>query len=688
MARKKRHAVEPRQATGINRRDLFIHGAAIGALGAAAMAGTGTAHASEGDAASIEWDYEADVVVLGAGSTGLVAAIRARDLGASVIVLEQNFDSGGKLIHSGGWVSLGGGDAIQERDRLGLDPEEMGLAPTSIPPEDLEDDPDRLFTDVTDWSVVDNGGGAPYRFNDREQHRAWADNTVATRQFLMDNYVRFSRTNSTHYGGGMTRARAPWAILRLADVTDIEAGTVSSEDVGSAAEERASPFSPQPNPGVPGATYGAPGWVVGGFTIARGLEYSARKKGVRFMMNRHMDEIIREQPSSGRVLGVRASYTPRYSPDTGERLESYWQDGNIEEREEVIAIRARKAVVVGTGGYMGNVPLRTMFDPRLSEPSFQYSDVLMGPLHADGSGIAAGMSVGAGLAGLMQGLHEPLGSPTVRSLLGSRAVFDSVFPGNPIFAFSRAKGVEIGGPGWEHVIAVNQVGQRFFNESAFPQTTTTAAMYPPGQSGTRNPFTPLDWRNTSVEHIRSTYAKTAGADAALAINEGSRAPDFSSGPIWAIFDQAAVERGGWQIRFPFIADPPDFFFFQADSLEELARLVVQNEYQRMALTHLVDTVARYNGFADSGTDQEFEKPVMHRIEQPPFYAALIPVAVNDSYGGLRINGKAQVVDLRGNVIPGLYSGGEASGGGRQHGIGRATVHGYIAGTNAVQELSG
>jgi predicted oxidoreductase len=50
------------------------------------------------------------------------------------------------------------------------------------------------------------------------------------------------------------------------------------------------------------------------------------------------------------------------------------------------------------------------------------------------------------------------------------------------------------------------------------------------------------------------------------------------------------------------------------------------------------------------------------------------------------NGKALVLDAHGRIIPGLYSGGEASGG-SQHGIGRASVHGSIAGTHAAQEPS-
>ncbi len=157
--------------------------------------------------------------------------------------------------------------------------------------------------------------------------------------------------------------------------------------------------------------------------------------------------------------------------------------------------------------------------------------------------------------------------------------------------------------------------------------------------------------------------------------------------MWAIFDSAAVARGGWAIRYPYIADPPDGYFHKADTLAELAKKVMGHPYQKMPLKYLVETVARYNALADKGADEDFEKPVLHRIDTPPFYAAAAGIRVLDSYGGLRINGKAQVLDTHGEVIAGLYAGGEASGGGSQHGIGRASVHGYIAGTNAAQEPS-
>lgn len=669
-------------AGGVSRRGLLKAGLAAGAVGGAGAASACT----EADAGGVSWDYEADIVVLGGGCVGLTAAVRARDLGASVIVLEQNHDLGGKLAQSGGWTSLGGGDAIQERDRAGADPDGIGLVGRLVPAEDLEDDPDTLFRDMTDWTVVNDAAIPEYRYNDPDLHRGWSDAAPAVRRFLMDNHIRFSRITGTHFGGGMSKARAPWAIMKLGDVTDIEAGTVSLADKGDAAQERSSPFSAMYPPGPDASSISAPGWVYGGFVIARSLEHSARKKGVRFLLNRHMDVIHREGADFGRVLGVSASFTPRYHPETGARLGAFWSEGTIADDTPQVHIRARKAVIVGTGGYMGDIAFRTMFDPRASEPSIQVGKAVVGRLKEDASGIKAAMKVGAGLSGLMQPYGYGLATPRLHSRIGTPSVTDATFPGHPAFLFNGAIGLEIGPDGWEHVIAVNQVGKRFYNESAIGSEKDAHAAYPPGSAGTNMPFTPLDWRNRSPEHIRETYRAGGVHDAALAMNEGSVGPDYACGPVWAIFDRAAVERNGWELRYPYLADPPNGYFFEARSLAELARKVEENPYQNMPLSHLEATVAAYNLAADAGVDEQFEKPRMHRIDAAPFYAALIPMAVYDSFGGLRINGRAQVKDMNGDVIPGLYAGGEASGGGRQHGIGRATVTGYIAATHAVEEV--
>src|SRR5262245_17814414 len=120
MANKNETGIEePKLADekGVSRRDLLKSGAVAG-LGAAALLNAGCTQSQDGSATAA-WDYEADVVIAGGGCAGLTAAIRARDLGASVLVVDQNFDLGGRMIHSGSFISLGGGDPLQLRDKKG-----------------------------------------------------------------------------------------------------------------------------------------------------------------------------------------------------------------------------------------------------------------------------------------------------------------------------------------------------------------------------------------------------------------------------------------------------------------------------------------------------------------------------------------------------------------------------------------
>jgi NADPH-dependent 2,4-dienoyl-CoA reductase/sulfur reductase-like enzyme len=82
--------------------------AAFAGIGATALAGIG---ADEAKAANVtrHRDKVADVVIVGAGATGLPASIEAAEHGASVIVIDQNYDIGGHAIESGGNIALGGG---------------------------------------------------------------------------------------------------------------------------------------------------------------------------------------------------------------------------------------------------------------------------------------------------------------------------------------------------------------------------------------------------------------------------------------------------------------------------------------------------------------------------------------------------------------------------------------------------
>ena len=76
-------------------------------------------------------------------------------------------------------------------------------------------------------------------------------------------------------------------------------------------------------------------------------------------------------------------------------------------------------------------------------------------------------------------------------------------------------------------------------------------------------------------------------------------------------------------------------------------------------------VARYNGFVDAGKDEEFDKPadlLKTKISEGPFYAVRLVVFLHNCAGGLSINDNAQVLDITGNPIEGLYAAGENCGG--------------------------
>jgi len=104
-----------------------------------------------------------------------------------------------------------------------------------------------------------------------------------------------------------------------------------------------------------------------------------------------------------------------------------------------------------------------------------------------------------------------------------------------------------------------------------------------------------------------------------------------------------------------------------------------------ARKNLEETVNRYNQCVEKGVDEDFDKPKpQFKIATPPFYAAWATITVHDTYAGLRINMQCQVLDMNGEVIPGLYCGGESAAGCSQHGLGRCFTQGYIAGGEAVK----
>ena len=569
------------------------------------------------------WDLAADVVVVGAGAAGLAAAIKAVDAGASVIVVETNYDVGGHAIISGGNTPLGGGTSAQKK---------YGI----------EDSPDLVFSDLTDWSIVQPNGWPDYRYNDRAVMRAFADHCALTYEFLLENGVTFKDIPPDNQGGHNLGNSAP----RENHLTWTKGAGLESPNARA------------------------------GTSLVRPLEANARAKGVRFLLNYKMTGLIREpsaEQKAGRVIGVAARHTARIMPGRTTPLGSFRSGGNIEATQPSVTIRARKAVILATGGSTGNVNFRRMFDPRLTdvlqvagEPySFQ-----------DAGGELAALAVGASLWGFANQTLENGDNIRTKRALATRYNYMTWELESPIFPLVRATGLNV--QDWQDLILVNQVGKRFYDE--------TKGDYPHGNVYNEiHPYTPHDYRNN--ENIKFNPTKYNFFNAAVAMNEYSEPPDYSAGPVWAIFDADAAEREKWKLTRPYV--DTDGYFFSAKTLPELAA-AIKNPYQARPMVGAVlqATVDRYNSFVESGVDLDFGKPgLKHRIQTPPFYAAWATPLVHDTRAGLRINNKCRVMDMNGQVIPGLYCAGESAGGFNQHGLGRCTTQGYIAGKNAATERS-
>ena len=540
-----------RKDASVSRRAFLRKGATAG-VGATALAGLG---ARPGAAEEQNfWDMSADLVTIGAGTAGLAAAVSALDRGASVIMVEENTDIGGHGLCSGGNVHLGGGTSNQKKHGV-------------------EDSADQVFID---WIRHDH---LQSRYSDRNLVRAFADENAPTYEFLIENGVKFQ----DHLVGPTQASRVRRQQRTIQWPVASERVTHHPTRVGSG--------------------------------LIRALEKSARAKGVEVLLRHKMQSIVRESPSSGRVLGVTATHDGR-----------------------TVNIRANKGVLVATGGSTSNVTLRRTFDPRLTE---EYQVAGEPWSRQSGDGELAAMAVGAALWGTANQTCEQGIAISKTRHIGCQWGYSSLIwqTDSRIFDLARASGLTV--IDWQDLILVNQTGRRFWNEVDARYDFFAAAM---AWSGDENK-----------------------------LNGG--------GPIWAIFDQDAVEREEWDPKPPNV-DPE--YFFQGDTLAALAA-AIKNPYQSLSMSGatLEETVARYNSFVDLGEDEDFDKPTpRYKIQRPPFYAAWSTPILHDSLTGLRTNTKAQVIDTRGQIIPGLYCAGESQGGFAQHGLGRCLVFGRIAGRDA------
>jgi succinate dehydrogenase/fumarate reductase flavoprotein subunit len=351
-------------------------------------------HKKSKGAGVAKWHSEVDVVVIGAGAAGLPAAIAAREAGSSVIIVEAQPHAGGHAMISGGNVPLGGGTSAQRK---------YGI----------EDSPDLVFKDLTDWSIVQPNGAPDYRYNDREIVRAFADNNVSTFDWLLAHGVTFADKAPDDRGG-----------VSIGNSVPREMHCVPLDW----------PLGQTGNPVDPAMrrTYST------GAGLMHPLIEQAQRCGVELLLEHRMTALHRE--TSGRVTGIE-----------------------VEHRGARRSIQARKAVIIASGGSIGNVNFRRMFDPRLTE---EYCGLAGMPWSdQDASGEIAAMAVGAALWGAFNQTGEFGFHLTKAGRIGCQYGYRHLNwePTSAVFTRARASG--LGVKDWQNLILVNMLGERFYDET-------------------------------------------------------------------------------------------------------------------------------------------------------------------------------------------------------------------------------
>ena len=151
------------------------------------------------------------------------------------------------------------------------------------------------------------------------------------------------------------------------------------------------------------------------------------------------------------------------------------------------------------------------------------------------------------------------------------------------------------------------------------------------------------------------------------------------GIAYLIFDAKAKDR------VDPMYDGPEKDPIEAVTLEALAKKIT------ISPSRLRNTVDEFNRAVDDGTNANLTPPKTNfaqRIDRPPFYAYVVTGGMTFTFGGIKINSKAEVLSKTTSVIPGLYGAGEVTGGFFYNNypagssLTRCAVFGEIAGKNA------
>ena len=329
----------------------------------------------------------------------------------------------------------------------------------------------------------------------------------------------------------------------------------------------------------------------------------------------------------GGGLSVIENLVPRIEEQGGEFLFETTAQKLIEEDGTVIGVRCSGKnnetieiygqVVLASGGFEGNPQMLVQYggqEKRYMRP------VAKGGHYNKGEGLRMALDMNAAAAGDWSDCHQQVVDPRT----GLQEAMTNI---------------------WPFGIVVNQRGERFFNEA---------------------PTNLMEWQEAPAQNITQQ----------------------PGGIGYIIYDEALATDTESNWKRGIRTDKPPI---KADTLEELATQLL------IPADQLKQTVAAYNqacvnadkvnrsfggggmGFDGAGTEglhppkENYAAP----IDKPPYYCYPAVSSVCFTHGGLRTNGKAQVVNASGEMIPGLYAAGETVG--MHYGI-------YTIGTSVLRGL--
>lgn len=305
-----------------------------------------------------------------------------------------------------------------------------------------------------------------------------------------------------------------------------------------------------------------------------------------------------------------------------------------EQAGRTLRIAATKGVILACGGYEWNTDFAREF--------------LRGPLHAalsppsnEGDGLVMAMEAGATLGNMSEAWWQPC-----------VAIPGEEYEGRPMV---RLTGIERCGPG---SIMVNRHGRRFVNEAC---------------------------NYNDIGRVFQAFDPDRF--------------DYPNLPAWHIVSQDYMDRFPFLTRYP--GDPVPHWMARADTLRELAEKIGVDP------DGLEQEVARFNESARRLVDPDFGRGnsaydlywgdsaaegvarTLGPLANGPFYAAEVKIGTIGTKGGPKTTPNAEVIGLRGDIIPGFYAAGNVMANvmgmaypGAGATLGPALTFGYVAGRHA------